>query len=581
MAGLFDSLLPILGDVASPSSDVPLKKFAEPDTMRSKDSARRRQSADNEHKLGQAIKAFDDRMKWSACGFAEKGFPEGLDLNEELPGFFERWKAFKEEWDALPPATENRLKIVVTGKFSSGKSSFINSLIGCDLAPSALDRTTRALTHFVGDAAVSQPVFYDNARKRRCTKDEYQELVRADGCEPASFTIRFPTESFRHYEFIDTPGFDPADEAAKANGTDTDGGVSRQAAKDADVMFFLFDMREGKLGSAAIAYMNEWLKDSPDKRLYLVSTFADKKPEFKWKVILDQARGECEEANLPYGFVMPYTSNDKNKDFKRLQDALFASTDRLDEDAARISRAKRNALIALYVEKFRGFADKADRSITAYIERERIQPNVLEEESAEMLRLFVRVAKSLVECEEAVAALTAVTKLQDSRGFLIPDDWCAYIRHPDRDRFDLSTFFADIAVGARMRFEEIEIPIPEDWFDRNLSELFWCCYAKTFDNYITRHYLDVPSGESNAERNERLKFYAKTGFAKVCASETEATGVRRALLMNLLHCFERYFEAVASNAVKGAIRSVFENFDTTIQKKLQDWKLIYEKEMKI
>lgn len=524
---------------------------------------------DLECKLRSAIKSLDDRI-------AEGGFPKGFTLNDELPDFPERWNAVKEELKGLPSSPGRRLKIVVTGKFSSGKSSFINSVLGCDLAPTDTKPTTHALTHFIGDASLSQPVYIDDTNKCTCSQDEYRRMVCSANCRAVSFTIRFPTQTFQHYEFIDTPGFNPPDEAVKESGCDTDGGVSRRAAEDADVMFFLFDIKDGKLGSDAVGYMNEWMGNGKDRRLYLVATFADQKPSFKWESILKQAKRECEDAGLPYGFIMPYTSNRSNTDFKRLQDALFASTDCLNSDAVRIDLAKRNAAISAIADRYRRLTEVLYRAVMDAILRDRISDENLSEVRKDVTSVLVRAAQVLLEDEDNLCAVTGLTKLNQSRVFFLRDDWCAYVCRPSRDRLKLDKFNSFLCRGLEMAFETIRVKVPSD-----LSRVCLDAVLSTFDDFISRHYLECAHGEGDAGRNKRFEEYAKTGFARICNSEDEARESRQGLIDGLKPKFVPCFEKEIGVPLENAFRTLIGKENCALVERAATWNEIYKKEMAI
>ena len=522
---------------------------------------------DLERKLRGAIKSLDYRI-------AEKGFPKVFILKEELPDFPERWNAVKEELNGLPSSQDRRLKIVVTGKFSSGKSSFINSVLGCDLAPTDTKPTTHALTHFIGDDSLSQPVYIDDTKNCTCSQDEYQRMVCSAGHGAVSFTIRFPTQTFQHYEFVDTPGFNPPDEAVKGSGCDTDGGVSRRAAEDTDVMFFLFDIKDGKLGPDAVGYMNEWMGNGKDRRLYLVATFADQRPSSKWESILKHARRECEDAGLPYGFVMPYTSNRSNKDFKRLQDALFASTDCLNFDAMRIELAKRYAAISALADKYSRLTEELYRAVMDAILRDRISDENLGKVRGDVARVFVRASQELLE--DNLCAVTSLTKLNNSRAFFLRDDWCVYVCRPSRDLLKLDKFNSFLCRGLEMAFETIRIKVPS-----NLSKVCLNAVLSTFDNYITRHYLECARGEGDLERNKRFEEYAKAGFARICNSEDDAGKSRQVLVDDLKPKFVPCFEKEIGVPLENEFQMLIGKESRALVETAAAWNEIYKKEVAI
>ena len=134
------------------------------------------------------------------------------------------------------------LTVAVIGDFNSGKSTFINALLGTDLCPVGEEPTTSSATHFIhGDKERIEQQLPDGERKP-IEKSKYRSLVRHDkkeDREPYIFHISVNSSILEHIRLVDTPGFN----APPPNTNDTK--VTENALTEADALFVLIDTRKG------------------------------------------------------------------------------------------------------------------------------------------------------------------------------------------------------------------------------------------------------------------------------------------------------------------------------------------------
>lgn len=187
---------------------------------------------------------------------------------------------------AMVPMLYSKNVIAVAGNFSSGKSSFINSLmktVEINLPTDSI-ATTAVPTFVMSGNETKVTVFNSDGRKcvipnatfakmrhalidslgfnlkslmnnlsvTTCFKDEYKDLV-TNVC------------------FIDTPGND----ASGANSS-KDGEIAFDALKDSSAMIWAINISSGTVNKNSLNYISKILEQDPEKKIYVLCTHADK-----------------------------------------------------------------------------------------------------------------------------------------------------------------------------------------------------------------------------------------------------------------------------------------------------------------
>lgn len=136
--------------------------------------------------------------------------------------------------EALTIEMERPLRVAVVGEFNAGKSTFLNALLGADVAPTGILPTTATLHWLAWAPDRFARVVLRSGGDRLVVADRLKETLKELG--PASVDrvlLYAPLERLRRIEVIDTPGFnapDP-DHAARA----------RRAFDEAHVVLWLLD----------------------------------------------------------------------------------------------------------------------------------------------------------------------------------------------------------------------------------------------------------------------------------------------------------------------------------------------------
>ena len=160
----------------------------------------------------------------------------------------------------------SRVEVGVIGSFTSGKSTFINSLFGKSICPMAVKPTTSSITKFYyGDR---EKITIDN---REISYSEYKKLsqhLKKSSKDTETYYIEYayPFDRLNSIVLYDTPGFNNS-----LNKNDEI--ITMRALESVDVIFFLIDISKGSIDSSSL----ERLKKLKDKRIYCILNKSDLK----------------------------------------------------------------------------------------------------------------------------------------------------------------------------------------------------------------------------------------------------------------------------------------------------------------
>ena len=165
------------------------------------------------------------------------------------------------------------------GGFSAGKSRFINSLLGIEVLPEALEPCTAVATYLSqGDEEhfIAQNVFHKklpvNAEQISTLKhfvgaDDNQNLQISEIVRQIHFST--PKMLWKNLTFLDTPGYSKADNSEHKN---SDEQIALTQLKNVDHIVWLVSAKNGMMREDDFAFLEEIQPKNP---IFIVLTQAD------------------------------------------------------------------------------------------------------------------------------------------------------------------------------------------------------------------------------------------------------------------------------------------------------------------
>lgn len=187
-------------------------------------------------------------------------------------------------WQADNTKIQEKVRVAIIGDFSSGKSSFINSLLGESFCPVDVAASTSSITTFeYGD--IKRIFCVDGDIKKEILLEDYNNLVTHQGKsgKKYQFEVFYPFDGFRDLELFDTPGFNNSN-------NNEDEKVTLQKCQLADVIFFVFDINKGDIGNDIKKKLLAIKEAKPSLQIHAIVNKSDQKPPVKIKEIEQQLK---------------------------------------------------------------------------------------------------------------------------------------------------------------------------------------------------------------------------------------------------------------------------------------------------
>jgi len=213
----------------------------------------------------------------------------------------------------------NKKRVVVAGRFSAGKSSVINALIGDKLLPTDVKPTTAISAQItnlnIGNSAIIKTINYEDPKiiktsnLAKLVKEEIEKFP-IHMSEVIEYVVINNNTLGDDIVIIDTPGFDPSD---KKN-LDKDKNLMLKEFNEADCIVWVVDINDGDISRDAL----EILKNINNQELIVVVNKSDTKiVEKERKSVLNKIKDTLLKNNIKFNKIIAIGKNKNGLNFNK------------------------------------------------------------------------------------------------------------------------------------------------------------------------------------------------------------------------------------------------------------------------
>lgn len=237
-------------------------------------------------------------------------------------------------------ALNNKTVVGLGGRFSAGKSSFINSCLKSDAETIRLPENQNPTTS-IPTYVVSGP----QNEIRACLQDggivslelEAMQAMTHDFYEAYQigfarfvrslmvYTNAFPKEISRRIALLDTPGYNKAD--ADTRDSISDAKITAKQLQSVDYLIWLVHIDNGTVGAADLDFLRQI---HPERPILVVFNHADEKTDGEKGQVVSAGKQALDQAGIPYFDAVAYSSRYGEE---------YLGTDRIREFFQSVSRA--------------------------------------------------------------------------------------------------------------------------------------------------------------------------------------------------------------------------------------------------
>lgn len=216
----------------------------------------------------------------------------------------------------------NKSVVGIGGKFSAGKSKFINSLLNAseELLPEDQNPTTSIPTYIVQAPSEkinaytfkNDEVLLDVEAMQALTHKFYKKYSMGFASFISCMIIMKPDVPYKNLVFLDTPGYNRADivSGTKVQKEISDENRAYEQLRTADYLIWLLDIENGELSESDIAFIGKLNLENP---ILIVANKADKQVDSDIQATVDKINKTVKEARINCFAVTAYSSRDKEE----------------------------------------------------------------------------------------------------------------------------------------------------------------------------------------------------------------------------------------------------------------------------
>lgn len=246
-------------------------------------------------------------------------------IYNKLIDHFYQWQSTQKK-----PWLKDKTVIAIMGKYSTGKSSIINSILGQKVLPVDLTPTTAIPTYisfrpvkfvqkiFGTSAFVKVIDNLDIIREvdiktfKSITKDSFKDVPLTSLVK--YFVLEFDNINLKEYSLLDTPGYNSID--------DRDRQKVIEVLRECDYILWVVDIEDGEISNDALDFIK---KNINDRLISFIINKADLKPPSERERVLNKIKNTIKNNGIRFVDCFLYSTKD-NSYLKRLYDNIKSLT---------------------------------------------------------------------------------------------------------------------------------------------------------------------------------------------------------------------------------------------------------------
>ena len=272
-----------------------------------KNITRYSETADLSVDLSQIEKIIFDELPKEIKKNAPSNFPE---LYFEFKQEYERFKTF-----ILYDKLIGKNVVALGGGFSSGKSTFLNSMMDCEILPSAITPSTSVPAYLIyGD---KEEVYAINTFESKIAMQTEDVMLlshgfgRNDSSEQeitlghllSNMFISTPNQRFRNLVMLDTPGYSKAETAGYSARTDAK--IAHTQLNSANFILWFVQADEGTVKDSDIKFIKSLHETIP--KLIIVNKADNVQPD-EIGIVVEKIKDTLNMKGIKYVDVLTYSS---------------------------------------------------------------------------------------------------------------------------------------------------------------------------------------------------------------------------------------------------------------------------------
>ena len=256
-------------------------------------------------------KEYGDVVKYVRKEIDEvKSFILNFDIYDKKDEAINSIEEFFSEWveRVNKPWIRNRSIIAFIGKFSAGKSSIINSLLGENLLPVDVTPTTAVPTYISYDTKeIVCKVEESDGEIKNISRDLLKRISHENfKSMPLSLFIKnlvigYPNDVLKDISILDTPGYDSVSYKDKRR--------TIEAISESDVIFWVVDVNDGAIKADSLNFIKEYISSKP---FYVIINKTDLKPPSEVGKVKSRIEEQLASNGIKYKDIFTFSIKDNN-----------------------------------------------------------------------------------------------------------------------------------------------------------------------------------------------------------------------------------------------------------------------------